>query len=86
MLTEKAIKALQPRDIRYYVSDNRGLWLEVFPQGGMAWRYRYRLIRTPGEGRSRPIPRNNAEGSSIETRRVGASSRAGQISREAETD
>lgn len=43
MLTEKAIKALHPRDIRYYVSDNRGLWLEVFPLGGMAWRYRYRL-------------------------------------------
>lgn len=43
MLTEKEIKSLHPRDIRYYVSDNRGLWLEVFPQGGMAWRFRYRL-------------------------------------------
>lgn len=43
MLTEKAIKALHPREIRYYVSDNRGLWLEIFPTGAMAWRYRYRL-------------------------------------------
>jgi hypothetical protein len=38
-----AIKALKPRKIRYYVSDGRGLWLEVFPGGGSAWRYRYRL-------------------------------------------
>lgn len=36
MLTEKAIRALHPRDIRQYMSDNRGLWLEVFPNGGMA--------------------------------------------------
>jgi integrase len=43
MLTEIAIKALKPREIRYYISDTRGLWLEVFPTGGMAWRYRYRL-------------------------------------------
>lgn len=43
MLTELAIKALKPKAIRYYVGDNRGLWLEVFPTGRMAWRYRYRL-------------------------------------------
>jgi integrase len=42
-LTDVTIRALRPRDIRYYVSDSRGLWLEVFPAGGMAWRYRYRL-------------------------------------------
>lgn len=42
-LTDVAIRALKPREIRYYVSDGRGLWLEVFPTGGMAWRYRYRL-------------------------------------------
>jgi hypothetical protein len=42
MLTELAIKALKPRDIRYYVSDAHGLALEVFPSGSMAWRYRYR--------------------------------------------
>ena len=42
-LTETAIKALKPRSIRYYVSDGRGLWLEIFPTGGMGWRYRYRM-------------------------------------------
>jgi hypothetical protein len=43
MLTELAVKALKPREIRYYVSDGRGLWLEVFRGGRSAWRYRYRL-------------------------------------------
>src|SRR5271165_3892337 len=42
-LTDAAIKALKPRTVRYYVSDGRGLWLEGFPTGGGAWRYRYRL-------------------------------------------
>jgi integrase len=42
-LTDAAIKALRPREIRYYVSDGRGLYLEIFPTGRRAWRYRYRL-------------------------------------------
>lgn len=42
-LTDAAIKALKPRTVRYYVSDGRGLWLEIFPTGGLSWRYRYRL-------------------------------------------
>jgi len=42
-LTDAAIKALKPREIRYYVRDDRGLYLEIFPTGGRAWRYRYRL-------------------------------------------
>lgn len=42
-LTDAAIKALKPREKRYDVTDDRGLTLEVFPTGGMAWRYRYRL-------------------------------------------
>lgn len=42
-LTETAIKALKPKEKRYSVTDDRGLSLEVFPTGGMAWRYRYRL-------------------------------------------
>lgn len=46
-LTDIAIRALKPREIRYYVKDERGLWLEVFPQGGMAWRYRYSLNGKP---------------------------------------
>ncbi|WP_236186758.1 tyrosine-type recombinase/integrase [Pseudomonas protegens] len=42
-LTDTALKALKPKDKTYTVSDDRGLYLEVFPTGGMVWRYRYRL-------------------------------------------
>lgn len=42
-LTDTAIKALKPQTNRYCVTDDRGLSLEVYPTGGMAWRYRYRL-------------------------------------------
>jgi hypothetical protein len=42
-LTDTAIKALKPRAKRYFVTDDRGLSLKVYPTGGMAWRYRYRL-------------------------------------------
>ena len=42
-LTDTAIKALKPRPTRYFVTDDRGLSLEVYPTGGVAWRYRYRL-------------------------------------------
>ena len=42
-LTDTAIKALKARAKRYSVTDSRGLSLEVYPTGGLAWRYRYRL-------------------------------------------
>src|SRR5690554_8120766 len=42
-LTDNALKALKPRDKTYTVTDDRGLYVEVFPSGGIAWRYRYRL-------------------------------------------
>ena len=42
-LTDAGIKALKPRGIRYYVADGRGLYLEIFPTGARAWRFRYRL-------------------------------------------
>lgn len=42
-LTDVAINALKPRTVRYYVTDGRGLCLEVFPTGGLSWRFRYRL-------------------------------------------
>jgi hypothetical protein len=41
-LTDTAIKAM-PHAKRYFVTDDRGLSLEAYPTGGMAWRYRYRL-------------------------------------------
>jgi integrase len=47
-LTDPSLKALKPREKPYIVSDVGGLYVEVFPSGGMAWRYRYRL-RGPQE-------------------------------------
>lgn len=42
-LRDTDLKAMRPREKPYIVSDDRGLYVEVFPSGGMAWRYRYRL-------------------------------------------
>ncbi len=42
-LTDTTLKALKPRDKTYTVTDDRGLYVEVFPTGGVVWRYRYRL-------------------------------------------
>src|ERR671923_1196235 len=43
MLTDTKLKALKPRDRVYIVTDSRGLYVEVFPTGGIVWRCRYRL-------------------------------------------
>lgn len=42
-LTDTALKALKPRERVFTVADERGLYVEVFPTGGVVWRYRYRL-------------------------------------------
>jgi integrase len=42
-LTDTALKALKPRDKPYTVADDRGLYVEVFPTGGIVWRFRYRV-------------------------------------------
>lgn len=42
-LTETALKAMKPKERAYIVSDERGLYIEVFPTGGMVWRCRYQL-------------------------------------------
>lgn len=42
-LTDTALKALKPKDKPYTVADERGLYVEVLPTGGIAWRYRYRI-------------------------------------------
>lgn len=40
-LTDTSLRALKEKP--YIVSDDRGLYIEVFPSGGLVWRYRYRL-------------------------------------------
>lgn len=42
-LTDTALKALKPKAKTYTLADDRGLYVEVFPTGGIVWRYRYRL-------------------------------------------
>jgi len=49
-LTDTALKALKPKDKPYTVADERCLYVEVFPTGGIVWRYRYRyLYRVAGK-------------------------------------
>ena len=42
-LTDTALKALRPKAKPYTLADERGLYVEVFPTGGIVWRYRYRI-------------------------------------------
>lgn len=42
-LTDTALKALKPKDKPYTLADERGLYVEVFPTGGVVWRFRYRI-------------------------------------------
>jgi integrase len=42
-LTDTALKALKPKERPFTLADDRGLYVEVFPTGGVVWRYRYRL-------------------------------------------
>ena len=46
-LTDASIKALKPREVRYLVTDGRGLCLEVLPSGKLPWLYRYRFKGKP---------------------------------------
>lgn len=42
-LTDTALKALKPKAKTYTLADERGLYVEVFPTGGVVWRFRYRI-------------------------------------------
>ena len=42
-LTDTTLKSLKPKEKPYTLADNRGLYVEVFPTGGIVWRFRYRL-------------------------------------------
>ena len=46
-LTDKQIKACQPRDTIYRVLDSNGLYLEVHPKGRKCWRLRCRINGSP---------------------------------------
>jgi hypothetical protein len=40
-LTEMQIRGLKPKDKRYMIRDDNGLYLEVMTSGSKHWRYRY---------------------------------------------
>lgn len=42
-LTTVALNALKPRDKAYKLADERGLNIQVMPNGSKLWRYKYRL-------------------------------------------
>lgn len=42
-LSDTALKALKPKAKPYTLADERGLYVEVFPTGGVVWRFRYRI-------------------------------------------
>jgi integrase len=42
VLTDVQIKKIKPRKKRYFVCDDRGLYLEIMPNGKRFWRFRYR--------------------------------------------
>ena len=42
-LTDVSIRAAKPREKSYRLKDSVGLYLEVRPEGGKWWRYRYKI-------------------------------------------
>ena len=54
-LTDTALKALRPKDKAYTVADDRGLYVEVFPTGGIVWRYRFEAPSRLAELAARPV-------------------------------
>ncbi len=42
MLTDKALKALKPREKPYKRGDEKGLYVIVRPDGALWWRFKYR--------------------------------------------
>lgn len=44
MLTDKAVKALRPRDKPYKRADEKGLYVVVRPNGALWWRFKYSYV------------------------------------------
>lgn len=66
-LTDTALKALKPRDKTYTVTDDRGLYVEVFPTGGRRLALPLPAERQVREADAGQVPCANAEERSPET-------------------
>ena len=42
-LTDKQVKAIQPREKPFRITDERSMYLEVMPNGSKYWRFKYRF-------------------------------------------
>jgi len=47
-LTDTAVRNAKPRDKVYRLADSAGLYLQVSPSGGRAWRMNYRFEKKQG--------------------------------------
>ena len=45
MLNNNIIKNLPPKEIRYSISDERGLYLEIMPNGKKSWCFQIFISR-----------------------------------------
>jgi len=73
-LTDKAVRNPRPRDKAYKLSDQRGLFVQVTPNGSRLWRFRYRFAgkqKTPCPGEiSRRVSLADARRRTEDTRRM----------------
>lgn len=48
MLNDTQCRKAKPKEMPYKLSDEKGLYLEIKPNGVKAWRYRFELVRVEG--------------------------------------
>ena len=51
MLTEVAVKQAKPREKKYRLYDQGGLYLEITPTGRKYWRYKFRVRQATCAGK-----------------------------------
>jgi integrase len=88
-LTDRAIKALKPKDRAYLVPDGRGLYLKVQPGGARSWLLRYQIaskVHDLGLGSYPEIGLADARGRALAARRVKADGRDPVAARRAERE
>ena len=52
MLNDTQCRKAKPKEMPYKLSDEKGIYLEIKPNGVKAWRYRFELVRAEGRKES----------------------------------